>query len=109
MPLLSASRTWPASTARWCDRSCSKRGPKAWRSRARRWAGRAEFADVFMLSRKFQGTAQISPPTIEETLKFFDDVTEPTAKSVLHYWRRDPHYARAIDEVGEVPKPSEMS
>ncbi len=70
---------------------------------------RTEFADLFLLSRKFQGTAQISPATIEETLKFFDDVTEPTANSVLHYWRRDPYYAQAIDEVGEAPMLSEIS
>ena len=70
---------------------------------------RAEFADVFLLSRKFKGTQQISPARLEGVLKFFDDVTEPTANSVLHYWRRDPHYAKAIEEVGEAPKPSEMS
>ncbi len=64
---------------------------------------RTEFANVFLLSRQFQGTHQISPARLEEALKFFDDVTEPTANSILHYWRRDPRYARAIDEVGEAP------
>ncbi len=63
---------------------------------------RTDFGDAYMLSRKFQGTPQMSPAALDETMKFFDDVSEASARSILHFWRRDPHFARAIDEVGDV-------
>jgi uncharacterized protein (DUF2336 family) len=59
---------------------------------------RADFASVFMLTRK-PGAGNEAALTINPVLAMFDSVDESNAKRALAYWREDTGYRGAVKEL----------
>lgn len=48
------------------------------------------------------GTGQLPPDVRNSILAFYDKITKGNARAALDFWRRDPEFVSAIEEVGPV-------
>lgn len=61
---------------------------------------RAAFVDLFgLVHRGSAGTAQLPGETRDSILAFYDRMTMDNASAALAFWRRDPDFVSAIDQV----------
>jgi uncharacterized protein (DUF2336 family) len=66
---------------------------------------KANFAPIFLLSRKGRGGDQVvDPREVSRVMTFFDRVDPGAARQVLRSWRRDPAYQDALDEIEEASR-----
>ncbi|MGE0748479.1 MAG: DUF2336 domain-containing protein [Rhodospirillales bacterium] len=61
---------------------------------------KAEFASLFLLSRKARpGEKVVDPNELSTVLRLFDRVKPDTAAKVLRHWRLDPDYLEALKRI----------
>jgi len=62
--------------------------------------GKAEFAAIFVLSRKTQPDRDVvDSQEVAAAIAFFDELDPAAARKVVQRWRRDPAYLRAVRQV----------
>lgn len=63
---------------------------------------KANFAPIFLLSRKGRGGGQlVDPSEISSVMRFFDAVEPDAARQVLRHWQRDPDFLDAVEAIEE--------
>lgn len=63
---------------------------------------KANFAPIYLLSRKGRGGEQVvDPREVSVVMQFFDRLGQDAARQVLRSWQRDPEYQDAIDALEE--------
>lgn len=63
---------------------------------------KANFAPIFLLSRKGRGGEQVvDPREVSGVLQFFDNIARDAAHEVLRAWQRDDEYLSAIESIEE--------
>jgi hypothetical protein len=61
---------------------------------------KANFAPIFLLSRKGRGGEQIvDPREVSEIMRFYDDISPQTARKALRRWQREPDYLDAVEAI----------
>ncbi|MSO71540.1 MAG: DUF2336 domain-containing protein [Alphaproteobacteria bacterium] len=58
---------------------------------------RSNYGEAFLLSRRFCEQSVVPPAVLDASLRFFDELAEKTATSMLRVWRRDQSFLAAID------------
>jgi uncharacterized protein (DUF2336 family) len=63
---------------------------------------KANFAPMFLLSRKGRGGEQVvDPREVSIVMRFFDDVDPDAARKALKRWQREPEFLDAIEAIEE--------
>lgn len=60
---------------------------------------RSNYSEAYLLSRRFCEQSVVPPAVLDASLRFFDELGDETAGTMLRVWRRDQGYLAAIDGI----------